>query len=66
MFRVKLNLWANDAAAHASTDDVDTTRMGDWAQDQERVDACMTREDLCKTFQEKFPARVGLEIKHIA
>ncbi|MEM5476125.1 hypothetical protein [Pacificibacter sp. AS14] len=66
MFRVKLNLWANAAATRASADDEDTTRLGNWAEDQERVDACMTREDLCKTFQEKFPARVGPETKHIS
>lgn len=65
MFRVKLNLWADNVQGNVVMRD-DAERHGDWVDEQECVDARLTREDLCKTFQEKFPVSRAPEIKNIA
>jgi hypothetical protein len=65
MLRVKLNLWADSVQGNAEVHD-EAERHGDWLDEQERVDARLTREDLCKTFQEKFPVCREPEIKNIA
>lgn len=66
MFRVKLNLWADLASAKTAAVDEPVEAHGDWTDEQERVDACMTREELCRTFQEKFPTQFGPETKNTA
>jgi hypothetical protein len=66
MFRVKLNLWAGLVGPDNVSEDVDTDRRGDWAEEQKHIDARLTREELCQTFQEKFPVCVGRDSKNIA
>lgn len=66
MFRVKVNLWINKAVSDAVSEDMDSGRRGDWVEEQKHVDVRLTREDMYKTFEEKFPASCGSEVKNIA
>lgn len=66
MFRVKLNLWSSKAEQDVACEDLGADRFGDWAEEQSHVDARLTREDMCQTFQEKFPKCSGTVNQKIA
>lgn len=66
MFRVKLNLWSNSPQTKSEPIEASVERRDDWADEQQRVDARLTREDLCKTFQDKFAANHDAQAKNIA
>lgn len=61
MFRVSVNInmlhsarqSAQPSAVEKSTDQK-ADRRGDWAQEDARITDRLTREDMCKTFSDKF------------
>ncbi|RPE63131.1 hypothetical protein EDD53_2728 [Pacificibacter maritimus] len=65
MFRVKLNLWTDTHDRNESSD-VDKALLGDWHEEQQRVDACVTREEVYAIFRDKFKASQQEKPKTVA
>ncbi|WP_417263413.1 hypothetical protein [Celeribacter sp.] len=70
MFRVKIDLGAMRHHDIKTTDvgasERSVDRLGDWAEELAKPAPQLTREDLCKTFHEKFQDGYRRETKTVA
>jgi hypothetical protein len=65
MFRVKINLSAiRHDHSEPKAEVID--RMGDWAEDMANTQPRLTREELCRTFGDKFGGSAGKGYKTVA
>ncbi len=65
MFRVKINLSAirhDHCAPECDAED----RIGDWAEEMVNTEPRLTREELCRTFGDKFGGVAGKGYKTVA